>query len=93
MLQEDAAHHPGGHAEKLGAIPPIHPTLIHQPEIRLVHQRGGLKGMAGILPAQIPDGEGVQLAVDHRSISSSACLPPRSSSRSQSVTAIVGSVG
>ena len=40
--------------------------LIHQPEVGLVDQGGGLQGVVGTLAAEQPGGEVAQLGVDHR---------------------------
>ena len=46
MIDEDPPHHHRGHANELGAVlPVVHLPLVDQPEIRLVHERGGLQGV------------------------------------------------
>ena len=52
--------------EKLGAVAPIDPALVHQAEVGLVHQGGGLESMAGGFPAQVGRCKTMQLLVQHR---------------------------
>jgi hypothetical protein len=40
-------------AEKLRAVLPVHPALIYQPEIRFIHQSGGLQSMARRLDSHV----------------------------------------
>jgi hypothetical protein len=40
--------------------------LLGEPQIQIVHQRGGLEGVVRALPAQLAFGEGTQLSVDQR---------------------------
>ena len=63
MVHQDSAHHARREAEELGPVPPVDAALIHQPEICLVHERGGLKGMTCGFAAQVLGGKPVQLLV------------------------------
>jgi hypothetical protein len=45
VIDEDPPHHHRGHANELGAVLPVHLPLVESPEIRLVHERGGLQGV------------------------------------------------
>jgi hypothetical protein len=52
VIDEDPPHHHRGHANELGAVLPVHQPLVDQPEIRLVHERGGLQGVVEPLAAK-----------------------------------------
>ena len=52
--------------QELGAVAPVDPPLVHQPEVGLVDQGGGLEGVAGGFPAQVGRCKTVQLLVQHR---------------------------
>src|SRR6266404_4174076 len=47
------------------AIPPFHSALVHQAQIGLVDQRGGLQRIAGVLESQPRARLVVELAVEH----------------------------
>ena len=49
VIDEDPPHHHRGDAHELGAVRPVHLPLVDQPEIRLVHERGGLQGVVAAL--------------------------------------------
>jgi hypothetical protein len=49
VIDQDPPHHHRRHPHELGTVLPVHPALIDQPEIRLVHECGGLQGMTGAL--------------------------------------------
>jgi hypothetical protein len=53
-IDEHAAHQASGHREKVRAILPLDPTNIHQPEIDLMDERGGLKNMPRTLSRHVP---------------------------------------
>jgi hypothetical protein len=53
-INQHAAHQASGHREKVRAILPLDPTNIHQPEIDLVDERGGLKNMPRTLARHVP---------------------------------------
>ncbi len=40
VIHQDPAHRPGGNRQKVGPVFPLDLRLIHEPEIRLVHQTG-----------------------------------------------------
>ena len=63
VVHQDPPHQARGHAEKLGAVPPVDLTLIDQAEVGLVDERGGLQGMAGTLAAQKLARKATQLVV------------------------------
>ena len=65
VVHQDPPHHARRQAEELGPVPPVDPALVHQPEIGLVHQGGGLEGVAGGLAAQVLGCQAMQLLVDH----------------------------
>src|SRR5271165_1778620 len=66
-IRQDAAHHPGGNGEKMSAILPIHRVDIHQAEVNLVDQGGGLQSVTRIFPSHAAVRQSVQLVFDHRS--------------------------
>ena len=60
-IDEDAPHDLRRHAKELAAVLPHDTTLIDQPQVRLVHERRRLQGIAGGAPAEgrrPPAGEG-----------------------------------
>src|SRR5688572_30690537 len=66
IVQQDAPHDLRGDSEKVSAILPADVPLIHQLEIGFVDERGGLKGMAGPLAAELAAGDALQLVVNQR---------------------------
>jgi hypothetical protein len=64
MIDEDPAHHVRGDSEEVGAVLPLDPALIHQPQIGLVDQCSGRKGVVLTLTPEIAPGQPPQLAVD-----------------------------
>jgi len=55
-------HQPGGHAQELRPVLPVHLRLVHQLEVGFVHQRGGLQGVALPLHPHVPMGDAPQFA-------------------------------
>jgi hypothetical protein len=66
MIDEHPAHDLGGRAVKVRAIVQSHLAQPAQAQIRLVDERGRLKGVSRSLLAQIVSGQFVQLVVDER---------------------------
>jgi hypothetical protein len=66
VIDEDRAHCLGGDAEEMCAALGLYRRLILEPEIRLVHQRGCLQGMASWLRAHIAPRLSPQLVVNPR---------------------------
>ena len=54
-------HQPGGHREKVRLILPVHVLRIHQPQVGLVHEGGGLEAAACSFAAHAPTGDPLQL--------------------------------
>jgi hypothetical protein len=77
-IHKDAAHQPGGHREKVSAILPVHVLRIHQPQVRLVHESGGLEAVACSFAAHAPSGDPLQLLMDEGSQSSERGFVARS---------------
>ena len=48
----------------MGAVLPLHLPDVNQPEVRLVHQSGGLQGVAHAFVAHVPAGQAAKLPVD-----------------------------
>ena len=66
-VDQDAAHGLGGGGEEVPAPIPVLGLLpAHQPQVRLVHQRGRLQGLTGLFVGQFLDRELAQLVVDER---------------------------
>ena len=63
-IHEHAPHHLRGHREKVRPVLPPHLRRIHQSQIGLVNQRGGLQAVAGPLAAHIAVREAAQLRID-----------------------------
>ena len=66
VIDEHAPHHLRGDGEELGAALPARVVLAVEPEPRLVHERGGLEGVALALAAQRARRLPAQLRVDER---------------------------
>ena len=66
-VDEDAAHGLGGGGEEVPAAVPVLGLLAaQQPQVRLMHQRGRLQGLAGPFVGQPLGRELAQLVVDER---------------------------
>ena len=66
VVDQHPAHHRGGKGEEVGAALPVDRALIDQPQEGLVHQVGGLEGVAGALAGEIARGQPAELVVDRR---------------------------
>jgi len=66
MVDEDAAHHPRGNGEEMGAVAPIVLPDAGQTEIRLVRELGGLERMPRTLMAEMRARQAPQLGMNHR---------------------------
>jgi hypothetical protein len=64
VVDQNSTHERRGHGQEVRPIRPIGAPLIDQPQVRLVNQRGRLKGMIGSFVSQLPCGERSQFAVD-----------------------------
>jgi hypothetical protein len=60
MVHQDVAHQ-SRHRQELGPVLPVHMGLIHQLQVRLVHQSGGLQGVALALHPHVMAGDTPQL--------------------------------
>jgi len=65
VVDEDSAHQPGGYANKMGAVLPLHASRS-QAHKRLVDERCGLECMAAPLAGHIATGQPSQFALDER---------------------------
>ena len=63
VVDQDAPHEPRGDGEKVGAILPLYLIDPRQTQIRLMHQRGRVEGVAFVLAAELAVREAVQLVV------------------------------
>src|SRR5262249_41315679 len=67
IVDEDAAHGLGGGREEVTAAVPVLGLFdVHQPQVRLVDQGGGLEGLARLLLGQPLGREPAQFVVDQR---------------------------
>ena len=64
MIDEDAAHDGGRDGEEVRAVAPLHAPLIDEPQVALVHERGGLERVLASLAAHGALGVPAQLLVD-----------------------------
>jgi hypothetical protein len=53
MIDHNPAHELRGRGEKVGAVVPLRMGIVRQPEIGIIHERGGLQGVAGPLPTHV----------------------------------------
>jgi hypothetical protein len=69
LVDEDAAHGLGGGGEEVApAVPVLDLVHVHQPEVRLVDQGGGLEGLARLLLGQLLRRQPAQLLVDQQQL-------------------------
>ena len=66
VVDEDSAHHPCGDREEVRTVHPLHVPLVHKSQIRLVHERGGIQGVAVALFVELAPRDGVQFVVHER---------------------------
>jgi hypothetical protein len=66
VVDEDPAHDPRGHSEKVSPIPPIDVALVNESQKHLVHQGGGLERVAGSLASKLTCRNPTQLGVHER---------------------------
>jgi hypothetical protein len=66
MVHQNVAHLSWGDSEKLRSILPIHALVVHQPKVRLIHQRSGLQRMALPLDAHVAVRDPPQLFFNQR---------------------------
>jgi len=77
-VHEDPAHQSGGHSQKVRPILPVYVLCIHQPQVGLVDEGGGLEAVARSFPADAPAGDPLQLLMDKGSQSGERGLVARS---------------
>ena len=66
FIDQDPAHDLRRHSEKMGAVLPLDILPVHQPQIGLVDERGGLEDVAGSLSRHLARGQVMQFLVDQR---------------------------
>ena len=66
VIHQDPPHELGGDTEKLGAVLPLDPALVHHSQIRFVNEGGRLKGMIATLPLEMTPGQAAQFLVNQR---------------------------
>jgi hypothetical protein len=65
-VHQDVAHGHARHGQEMGPVLPGGASLVHQPEIGLVHQSGGVKRLTRTPAAELPVSHGAQLVIDQR---------------------------
>ncbi len=65
-VHQDPAHQASRHRQEVRAVLPADAFDVHEPQIDLVHQRGGLKRVAEPLARHASGGDLTQLRVDQR---------------------------
>jgi hypothetical protein len=63
-IHKDPAHQSGRHSQKVRPILPVHVLRIHQPQVRLVNEGGGLEAFARAFAAHAPSSDPLQLLMD-----------------------------
>lgn len=53
IIDQDAPHQRGCHADKVSAIPPVSSLVAHQPDIGFIHQSCGLQRVPGPFRPQV----------------------------------------
>jgi hypothetical protein len=66
LVDQHPPHHRRGDPQEVQAVLPVHPPLVEQPQVDLVHQAGRLQGDLRSPVAQQQPGEPAQLLVDDR---------------------------
>jgi len=66
VIHQHLTHDLGGHRIEVAAALPEGVFLFHQAEERLIHQLGGLKGLAFVLPAKLCNRKLTQFGIDER---------------------------
>jgi hypothetical protein len=66
VINQDLAHQPGGHAEKVSPVLPGYFGFVDQSQIRLVNQGCGLKRMTGPLATKTVVSQPAQLVINQR---------------------------
>jgi hypothetical protein len=65
-VDQDPSHQLSGNGDKVRAILPADAAGVDQPDVSLVHQGGGLKGVASLLPTHAAFGQTVEFVVHQR---------------------------
>ena len=66
LLDQNTAHQLRGYGEEMGPILPLHPLVIHEPDVGLIDQRACLKVVAGALASHVPVRQPAELRIDDR---------------------------
>jgi len=66
VVHQHAPHHRRRHGEEVAAVHPRRAVLVGQAHVGVVHQGGGVQGVAVALAAQLAVGNAAQLIVDER---------------------------
>ena len=64
MIHQDAPHELRRYREEMCSVLPLKGSLIHQPETRLLHQFGGLKGMIRSLAGEAPARQATKFVIN-----------------------------
>src|SRR5688572_1358069 len=63
VINQNPAHHLSRDPEEVSAVLPVHLGLINQPQISLVHKRGGLQRVTGGFHSQVPVSHSAQFLI------------------------------
>ncbi len=74
VFHQDAAHRLRGGAEEVGPPAPLHAILVHQAEIRFMHQRRTIERGRVVFVLERPLGHALQIAV-YQGYQLFKCLP------------------
>src|SRR5215218_650752 len=66
VIDQDAAHYPRGDGEKVRAVVPLDRLPVHQPDKRLVDERGRLQAVSHALSCHAASRNAVELIMDER---------------------------
>jgi hypothetical protein len=66
LIDEDPSHQARRDAEELRAVLPDGRSLIDEPQVEFVHERGGRDGMACAFAPELARGNPAQFGVDER---------------------------
>ncbi len=64
MVDEDLAHHASGDTEEVGTVLPVLVVMPEQPQIGLMYEGGGLKGVIAALAPHVGAGGSTQFSLD-----------------------------
>ena len=66
ILHQNAPHQLGGNRKKVRAVLPLHALVIHQAHVGFIHQRRGLKAVAGAFAPQVTARQAAEFLINNR---------------------------